>query len=91
MFSEFESLEPLIGGDTTYTLPVPAPDTCGWCHGLICAVHFPTRDWINVDVVADADGTLRANLLHEHRCEPVERYAQRPAARDDAWEGEDAE
>lgn len=88
---EFDGLEALIDrGDTTYIVNVPAPSRCGWCDEPIVSVHFPTCGWINVDVVADADGSLRADVLHEHRCEPMEEFARR-LENPDPWEGWESE
>lgn len=84
-----EGLEALIDrGDTTYIVNIPAPSRCGWCHEPIVSVHFPIRGWLNADVFTDEGGFLRADVLHEHRCEPMERYAERLAVRDDPWEGD---
>ena len=69
---EFEGLESLIDrGDTSYIMDTPYPTTCAWCGELVVSVHFPSRGWVDVEVFADKDSALRADLLHEHRCEPA--------------------
>ena len=87
---ESAGLEVLIDRDTTFIVDVPQPSTCGWCHGPIVATHFPTRGWINADVFTDEDGVLRADLLHEHRCEPMKEFARRLET-PDPWEGWESE
>ena len=87
---EFEGLEALMDrSGAEYCVPIipPCPTTCGWCGEPIVSVHFPNHGWINTTVFTDEDGVLRANLLAEHRCAPMERFAHRLDARD-PWEGD---
>ena len=88
---ESESLEKLIDRpDVQYCVPIPAPGpvTRGWCGDLIVSVHFPTRGWVNAEVFSDEGGALYADLLREHRCEPMERWARRLETPDNTWEGD---
>lgn len=72
---EFEGLESLINcGTASFVVDTPAPTTCGWCGELLCSIRFPNGRWVNVEVFADKDSALRADLLHEHRCEPAEPW-----------------
>jgi hypothetical protein len=88
---ESEGLEALINrGNTTFVVDAPAPTHCGWCRTPVVSVHFPTRGWINADVFTDADGVTRADVLHEHRCEPMEEFARRLET-PDPWEGWESE
>jgi hypothetical protein len=88
---ECTDLEKLLNSSTvTYTVPVSAPSVCLWCSAVVCSVGYPSGRWINADVVADADGALRADVLHEHRCEPMEEFARRLET-PDPWEGWESE
>jgi hypothetical protein len=74
---EFEGLESLLDRRTTsYCVPIPYPSTCVWCNTLVAAIHFPSGRWIDAEVFADQDSSLRADLLQEHHCAESERFAE---------------